>query len=145
MTSFHVFWKDWKNQTIIILWRMVSIKTWQSYWMMSRIKMRTSKCWRQTLWFPTIRLAEWRLSILYETELATTCMTRSNFIRYLILVLAIGTWFVCFHNNSNTTLSCSSSIKCPYTGCSNKKVTINDVEEDHRMKILIENAKRQQW
>ncbi|OTF83348.1 Zinc-finger of the MIZ type domain containing protein [Euroglyphus maynei] len=38
----------------------------------------------------------------------------------------------------------NSTIKCPVTGCSNKKMTATDVEEDSRLRILIENARQNQ-
>ena len=62
---------------------------------------------------------------------------RNRFDRFLCectFFLLISIYFFVIH----------SAIKCPYTGCANKKVSIDDVEDDPRMKILIDNAKRQQ-
>lgn len=38
----------------------------------------------------------------------------------------------------------NSTIKCPVSGCSNRKVTANDVEEDSRLRILIEKAREKE-
>lgn len=49
----------------------------------------------------------------------------------------------CYHDFIFNLYLCSA-IKCPITGCTNKRVTIEDIEEDPRTQILIENAKRNQ-
>ncbi|KAH9388811.1 hypothetical protein TYRP_008158 [Tyrophagus putrescentiae] len=36
----------------------------------------------------------------------------------------------------------NSALKCPYTGCANRRVTMEDIDDDPRMQILIENAQR---
>ena len=71
---------------------------------------------------------------LYDKDQFYTIFESRNRNRFVVVIT-----IVC-RQTQRDIFHCSA-IKCPVTGCSNVKVTIADVEEDLRTKIMIENAK----